>query len=74
LTGDPRRSAEIRREISSPSFGFKRRKKGRGKRKSWAFYRRPSVDMGLGFLERGAMDGQDDVVLIQVSLPEEDED
>jgi hypothetical protein len=32
------------------------------------------VEKGLGFLERGAMDGQDDVVLIQVSLPEEDED
>jgi hypothetical protein len=32
------------------------------------------MEKGLGFLKRGAMDGQDDVGLVQVSLLEEDED
>jgi hypothetical protein len=32
------------------------------------------VEKGLGFLERGVMDGQDDVGLAQVSLPEEEEE
>jgi hypothetical protein len=32
------------------------------------------MEKGLWFLERGAMDGQDDVGLVQVSLPEEEED
>jgi hypothetical protein len=32
------------------------------------------VEKGLGFLKRGAMDDQDDVGLVQVSLPEEEED
>jgi hypothetical protein len=32
------------------------------------------MEKGLGFLERGAMDGLDDVGLVQVSLPEEEED
>jgi hypothetical protein len=31
---------------------------------SRAFYRRPSMEKGLGFIERGAMDGQDDVGLV----------
>jgi hypothetical protein len=48
LTGDPRRSAEIRREISSPSFCFERRAKGREERTSWPIYRRDGVGRGLG--------------------------
>jgi hypothetical protein len=48
----------LRQRIPSDWRGLARgRKEGRG-RGAGAFYRRPCMEEGLGFFERGAMDGQ----------------
>jgi hypothetical protein len=74
LTGDPRRSAKIQQEISSPSFHFERRAKGREKRTSWPIYRRDGVGRGLGLGLGKESDGVGSSRAGAGLLPEEGDD